>query len=155
MRPIRVTTTVPYPPERVYDFLDVMANHEPFTNHMLTDWEYSGPEQGIGSRAKVTATLGGRRERVEIEVIAAERPKTIVEQNVGAGGRRIATGTYILERTPDGGTAIAFEYAWKQAPLSERLAAPLVRSVLSSANQRALARLAEQLPQSLEAAPAG
>jgi hypothetical protein len=136
----------------VFDFLDVMANHEPFTNHMLKDWEYSGPERGIGSKARVKATLGGRAEEVEIEVIAAQRPRTIVEQNVGARGRRIATGTYTLEPTADGQTLIAFEYAWKQAPLSERLAAPLVRAILSSANQRALARLAEQLAQSLQPA---
>jgi hypothetical protein len=129
----------------VYDFLDVMANHEPFTNHMLQDWEYSGPTRGIGAKAKVRATLGGRSEPVEIEVIAAERPKTIVEQNVGAGGRRIATGTYTLEQLPNGETRIAFEYAWKQAPLSERLAAPLVRAILTAANKRAMARLAEHL----------
>ena len=85
MRPVRTTTTVPFPPEPVFDFLDVMANHEPFTNHMLKDWEYSGPERGIGSKAKVRATLGARSETVEIEVIAAERPRQIVEQNVGAG----------------------------------------------------------------------
>jgi hypothetical protein len=148
-----VTTAVPYPPERVYDFLDVMANHEPFTDHMLKDWVYSGPDRGIGAKAKVRATLGGRSEEVEMEVIAAERPKTIVEQNVGARGRRIATGTYTLEPLPSGGTLIAFEYAWKQAPVSERVAAPLVRAILSSANQRAMARLAEQLPKSLEPAP--
>src|SRR5690242_5529370 len=104
MRPVRVTTTVPYPSDRVYDFLDVMANHEPFTNHMLKDWEYSGPERGVGAKARVKASLGGRTEPVEIEVIAAERPRTIVEQNVSAGGRRIATGTYILEPTPSGET---------------------------------------------------
>ena len=149
MRPVRVTTAVPYPPERVYDFLDVMANHEPFTNHMLKDWEYIGPERGVGAKARVTATLGGRREPVEIEVIAAERPNMIGERNVGAGGRRVATGTYTLEPIAGGETLIAFEYAWKQAPLSERLAAPLVRAILSSANQRALARLTEQLPVSL------
>jgi hypothetical protein len=122
-----------------------MANHEPFTNHMLQDWEYSGPDRGIGARANVTAKLGGRSEPVEIEVIAAERPRMIVEQNVGAHGRRIATGTYTLEHLPSGDTRIAFEYAWKQAPLSERVAAPLVRAILSRANQRAMARLAEQL----------
>lgn len=147
MKPVRVTTTVPCPPERVYDFLDVIANHEPFTNHMLKDWEYSGPERGIGAKAKVTASLGGRSEAVEIEVIAAERPKTIVERNVGARGRRIATGTYTLQPTASGQTLIAFEYAWKQAPLGERITAPLVRAILSSANQRALMRLAEQLPE--------
>jgi uncharacterized protein YndB with AHSA1/START domain len=149
MKPVRVTTTVPYPPERVYDFLDVMANHEPFTNHVLKDWEYVGPERGIGAKARVRATLGGRSESVEIEVIAAERPNTIVEQNVGAGGRRIATGTYTLKPTASGETEIVFEYAWKQAPLSERVAGPLVRAILSSANRRALARLSEQLPAAL------
>jgi hypothetical protein len=133
----------------VYDFLDVMANHEPFTNHMLTDWEYSGPERGVGAKARVRATLGGRSEPVEIEVISGERPTPIVEQNVGAGGRRVATGTYTFEPTPSGETLIAFEYAWKRAPLSERIAAPLVRAILSSANQRAMARLAEELERSL------
>jgi hypothetical protein len=149
MRPIRVTTTVPYPPESVYDFLDVMAHHERFTNHMLEDWECSGPESGIGSKARVRATLGGRSEIVEIEVIAAERPNEIVEQNVSAGGRRVATGTYTLKPAAGGGTLVAFEYAWKEAPLGERLAAPLVRAMLRSANRRALARLAEQLPDAL------
>jgi carbon monoxide dehydrogenase subunit G len=144
---------VPYPPERVYDFLDVLTNHEPFTNHVLKDWECSGPERGIGSKAKVRATLGGRSEAVEIEVIAGERPKTIVEQNVGARGRRVATGTYTFEPLPSGGTRIAFEYAWKHAPLTERVAAQLVRAILTKANNRAMARLAEQLPASLEPAP--
>jgi hypothetical protein len=145
MKPVRVTTAVPYPPEPVYDFLDVLANHEPFTNHMLKDWEYSGPQRGIGAKAKVTAALGGRSEPVEIEVIAAERPKRIVEQNVGAGGRRVATGTYTLEQLRSGETLIAFEYAWRRAPLGERIAAPLVRAILASGNKRALARLTEQL----------
>ena len=145
MKPVRVTTDVPYPPEHVYDFLDVMANHEPFTNHMLRDWEYSGPERGIGSKAKVRVDAAGRSEAVEIEVIAGERPKTIVEQNLSAGGRRIATGTYTLERLPTGGTRIAFEYAWKQAPLADRAAAPIVRGILRRANKRALERLADEL----------
>jgi carbon monoxide dehydrogenase subunit G len=140
-----VTTDVPFPREDVYDFLDVMANHEPFTNHVMQDWEYSGPERGIGSKARVKVKAGGRTDTVDIEVVAAERPSTIVEQNVGAGGRRIANGTYILESLGGGSTRIVFEYAWQQAPLSERLASPVVRSVLRRANQRAMERLAEQL----------
>ena len=136
---------MPNPAEEVYDFLDVMANHEPFTDHMLQDWRYSGPDRGIGSKARVTVKAAGRSETVDIEVIAGERPHSIVEQNVGAGGRRIATGTYILESLPDGGTRIVFEYAWKQAPLGERLGAPLVRAILARGNRRALDRLAEQL----------
>jgi carbon monoxide dehydrogenase subunit G len=131
----------------VFDFLDVMSNHEPFTNHILKDWKYSGPDRGVGSKATVSVQAAGRSESVDIEVIAAERPRTIVEQNVGANGRRVATGTYTLDELPDGGTRIAFEYAWQRAPLSERLTAPLVRAILRRANERAMTRLAEQLAQ--------
>jgi hypothetical protein len=145
MKPVRVTTTVPQARAEVYEFLDVMANHEPFTNHLLHDWEYSGPERGIGAKARVRTTLANRTDVIDIEVIAAEAPATIVEQNIGAEGRRIATGTYTLQELPNGGTRIEFAYRWQQAPLAERLTAPLVRAVVRRANEQALSRLAEQL----------
>ena len=145
MRPVDVAIEVPFPREDVYDFLDVMANHEPFTNHVLRDWEYSGPERGVGSKASVKVKAGGRTDAVEIEVVSAQRPAKIVEQNVGAGGRRVANGTYTLQDLPGGGTRIEFKYAWQRAPLSERLASPLVRAMLRRANERAMGRLAEQL----------
>ena len=152
MRPVRVGIEVPQPIEVVFDFLDVMANHEPFTNHILTDWQYSGPERGIGARATVSASAGGRSETVEIEVVAARCPETIVERNVSAGGRRIGTGTYTLKCLPTAGTSVTFEYAWQQPLLTDRLAAPLIRRILARANQRAMHRLAEQLA-TLAAAP--
>ena len=145
MRPVRVTTEVPYPPEDVYDFLAVMSNHEPFTNHMLRDWEYSGPDRGVGSKAKVKVSAGGRTDAIEIEVVEAERPTRIVERNVGAGGHRVANGTYFLAGLASGGTRITFEYAWQKAPLTERLAAPLVRGILRRGNERAMQRLADRL----------
>jgi hypothetical protein len=117
MRPVNVSTEVQYPREEVYDFLDVMANHEPFTNHMLRDWRYSGPDRGVGSKARVTVTAGGRSEAVDIEVVSADPPTKIVERNIGAGGRRIGHGTYTLAELPGGGTRIAFEYSWQQATL--------------------------------------
>lgn len=145
MNPVQVTIDVPYPREDVYDFLDVMANHEPFTNHMMRDWEYGGPDRGVGSKAKVKVRAGGRTDIIEIEVVAAERPTRIVEQNIGAGGRRVANGTYVLADLPGGGTRITFEYAWQRAPLSERLASPLVRGILRRGNERSMRRLADQL----------
>ncbi|MGA2926848.1 MAG: SRPBCC family protein [Solirubrobacteraceae bacterium] len=145
MRPVQVTTEVPCPREQVYDFLDVMANHEQFTDHMLHDWQYSGPDRGIGAKAKVKFSAAGRTEAIEIEVVSAEHPAKIVEQNTGAGGRRVANGTYTLADLAGGGTRITFEYAWQHAPLSERLASPVVRAILRRANQRAIDRLAEQL----------
>ncbi len=145
MEPVRVTINVTQPIEEVYDFLDVMANHEPFTNHILKDWEYSGPDRGVGSKARVHVSAGGRTDTVDIEVVDAERPTRIVECNIGAGGKRVASGTYTLSALPDGGTHVQFEYSWQQIPLSERLMSPVVRGMLRRANERAMHRLAERL----------
>ncbi len=102
----------------------------------------------------MNASIAASTATAEIEVIAAEPPNTFVERNVSAGGRRIATETYRLEPLPSGGTRITFEYAWQQAPLGDRVAAPLVRAILTRGNPRAMARLAEQLA-SREAAAIG
>ncbi|MGZ4165556.1 MAG: SRPBCC family protein [Solirubrobacteraceae bacterium] len=145
MKPVTVSIDLPQSRQDVFDFLDVMANHEPFTDHILKDWEYSGPDRGVGSKARVHVSAAGRTDTVDIEVIDAERPARIVERNVGAGGKRVATGTYTLTDRPEGGTHVQFEYAWQQIPLSERVMAPVVRSMLRRANERAMARLAEQI----------
>ena len=145
MNPVRVTIDVPQPIEEVYDFLDVMANHEPFTDHILRDWEYSGPDRGVGSKARVHVSAAGRTDTVDIEVVDAERPTRIVERNIGAGGKRVATGTYTLSALPSGGTHIQFEYSWQQIPLSERAMSPVGRGMLRRANERAMERLAERL----------
>ncbi|MCH6158875.1 SRPBCC family protein [Streptomyces sp. M600PL45_2] len=142
MRPVVVHVDVDRPREEVYDFLDVLAAHEEFTDHMLREWECSGPSRGVGAKAQVTAVVAGRREGVAIEVVEAKRPLKIVERNTGAGGRRVAHGTYLLQELAGSGTRVFFEYAWRTAPASERLAAPVTRWLLRRANTRALRRLA-------------
>ena len=140
-----MSVDVPQAREVVFAFLDVLANHETFTNHVLVEWQYAGPDRVVGAKARVKVKLGGRTEWVDFEVVAAEPPTSIMERNVGARGRRVATGTYRLSPAPTGGTHIEFEYAWQQTPLSERLAAPLVRSMLRRTNERSMQRLKEQL----------
>lgn len=144
-RPVKVSIDVPQSRSDVFAHLDVMANHEPFTNHMLVDWSYAGPANGVGSRARVHSKAGGRKEPVDIEVVAAEAPVRIVERNVSAGGKRVGHGTYELAELPGGGTRVSFTYSWKRAPLPDRALAPLVRMVLRRGNERAMQRLAEQL----------
>jgi hypothetical protein len=143
MKPVQVSIDVPRAREDVYDFLDVLANHELFTGHMMRDWRYEGPPRGVGAKAKVTAVAAGRTDTLDIEVIEAERPARNVERNVGASGR-VMTGTYTLAGLPGGGTRITFESAWLRVPRSEALAAPLVRAVVRRGNKRAMERLAEQ-----------
>jgi hypothetical protein len=49
MKPVTVSIEVPQAREDVYDFLDVLANHESFTDHMLRDWRCAGPARGVGA----------------------------------------------------------------------------------------------------------
>jgi uncharacterized protein YndB with AHSA1/START domain len=145
MKPITVSVDVPQPRERVFAFLDVMRNHEAFNDHMLTDWSYAGPARGVGSRASVRAKVAGKTDSIQIETVASVPPARIVEHNVGAGGRRRASGTYFLEPLRGGGTRVRFEYAWREAPLSERMLAPVIRAVMRPPLRRTMQRLAEQL----------
>ncbi|MFD6023787.1 SRPBCC family protein [Streptomyces griseoluteus] len=152
MQPVTVSIDVPQTPEQVYGFLDVMAHHERFTDHYLTDWRYSGPPRGIGSCATVTAALSGTKTDVTIKVIEAEAPRRIVEHNVSAAGRRQAHGTYALEPLRTGGTHISFTYTWVRAPLADRLLAPVVRTTLRHANRAVMRRLATELARHVSAA---
>ncbi|MCX4728389.1 SRPBCC family protein [Streptomyces sp. NBC_01306] len=152
MKSVTVSIHVPQTPEQVYGFLDVMAHHERFTNHYLTDWRYSGPARGIGSCVTVTAALGGTKTDVTIEVVEADVPRRIVERNVSAAGRRVAHGTYAMEPLRTGGTHISFTYRWVHAPLADRLLAPAVRTMMRRANSVAMRRLATELAHHVPAA---
>jgi hypothetical protein len=100
MKPVMVSTDVPQQRAAVYDFLDVMSNHEQFTDHIMQDWHLDGPASGVGAKARVKVVAAGRTETVDIEVIEAERPVKTVERNIGAGGKRVGTGTYTLADLP-------------------------------------------------------
>jgi hypothetical protein len=145
VKPVTVSVEVPQSPEEVFDYIDVLANHESFTDHFLVDWETSGPERGVGAKARMRVKKPGPDDWLEMEVIASERPRRTVEQATGAKGRRVTQGTYELSALDGGGTSISFELAWLEAPASERLIAPITRAVARSANQKALRRLSERL----------
>jgi uncharacterized protein YndB with AHSA1/START domain len=147
MKPITVSTTVDQPREEVFAFLDVLANHESFTDHMLVDWSFSGPAAGVGARSRMRANLPGPKDWVELEVLSAEAPATSVEETVGAGGRRRTRGTYRLTELPTGGTRVEFELAFLAVPRRERLMMPLLRGWLRRGNEKAMRRLAHRLAQ--------
>jgi hypothetical protein len=153
-QPVTVTIDVPQPRTAVYDYLDVMANHEAFTDHMLTNWRVSGPATGIGSKAHVTTKAGGMTDEAVIEVFEAEPGRMIRERSIGAKGKRIAHGTYTLSDLPDGGTHIEFEFALQQVPAMERPLVPFIRKAVRKGNERAMERLAALLAQDGQAAKA-
>jgi uncharacterized protein YndB with AHSA1/START domain len=141
MKPISVTATVDRPREEVFAFLDALGNHEQFTDHFLRDWTLSGPAAGVGARARFHVHAGGRVEPVELEVVERTAPVRTVERTVGAKGRRVTRGTFTLEALPGGRTQVTFELVYERVPASERLASPLVRSIMRRENARALERL--------------
>ncbi|WP_037499144.1 SRPBCC family protein [Solirubrobacter soli] len=144
-QPVTVSIDVPQPRSAVYDHLDVMANHEAFTDHMLTNWRVSGPATGIGSKANVTTKMGAISDEAEIEVFEIDPGRMIRERSVGAKGKRIAHGTYTLSDLPNGGTHIEFEFALQKVPAMERPLVPLMRKMVRKGNERALERLAAVL----------
>ncbi|MGW4271297.1 SRPBCC family protein [Streptomyces seoulensis] len=148
MQPVTVSIGVPRTPEQIYEFLEVMAYHERFTDHYLSGWRCDGPARGVGSRATVTAVLAGARTEVTIETVEAEAPRRLVERNISAAGRRLAQGTYTIEPLGGGASRVTFTYAWRRAPLADRLLAPVVRTVMRRANRTALRRLAAELTRS-------
>jgi hypothetical protein len=148
-KPVTVSIDVPHDPEAVFDFLDVMSNHEPFNDHLMRDWRFSGPERGVGSRARVTTRALGVTDVIDIEVVDAEAPTRIVERNVAAKAGRTGEGTYQLVALPGGGTRVTFEYRWIVAPLIDRLTAPVARAYIRRNNVTAMRRLAEHLDRRL------
>lgn len=145
MKPVTVSATVTKPREEVFEFLDVLANHEGFMDHLFTKWSFSGPARGVGAKGRAKVVAPGSREYAEFEVVEAESPARIVEHAVSANGKRETRGTYRFEELPDGGTKISFELAWVAVPRSERLAPPLARTFMRRANGKAMRRLAKQL----------
>lgn len=145
MKPVTVSTSVDRPPAEVYEFLDRLANHEQFMDHWLVDWEFSGPRRGVGAKARARANTKGSQDWTEFELLEAEAPSRIVEEGVGAGGKRHTRGTYRLSGLPDGGTGIEFELEWIAAGRGERLIAPLSRAFVHRVNSKAMRRLAKLL----------
>jgi len=145
VKPVTVSVTIAKPVEEVYDFLDVLANHEAFLDHFLVDWKFSGPPRGVGAKAEARASAPMSQDWTDFEVVEAERPKRIVEEGVGLKGKRRTRGTYRLEALPDGDTEVSFELAWLEAARAESLIPPLTRAFVRRPNAKAMRRLAKLL----------
>jgi hypothetical protein len=151
MKPLTACVRIDQPREDVFSFLDVLANHAQFNDHMLVDWSFEGPAAGVGAKARMRANVPGEQ-WVQVEVLESVRPVRSVEETVGAHGKRRTRGTYTLDALPDGATEVHFQFEVLQAPLSERLAAPLIRAYMRRANTKAMRRLGQTLAHPAEPA---
>lgn len=137
MKPLSVSTTIARPRDEVFDFIAPLANHEQFTDHVLTNWRIDDD----GRRVTVDVKAPGQTQTVEIQALSEERPSTTVERTTALGGKRKTIGTYRLADAPGGGTHVEFEIAWEKTPLRDTLTAPLGRAWLKKVNQQSMERL--------------
>ena len=143
MKPVVSSVVVPQPREDVFAFLDALANHEQFIDHMLVDWTLSGPPSGVGARARLRTK--GSRSWADLEVLEVDAPRRSMEETVGAGGRRRTRGVYELEALPDGGTRVVFTFRFLAATALERALMPLLLRFVRRGNDTAMERLAALL----------
>jgi uncharacterized protein YndB with AHSA1/START domain len=148
VKPVTVTTTIARSPEDVFDYLDDLTNHAAFTDHFLVDWKFAGPARGRGAKGTARVNAPASQDWTEFEVVKTKRPQLIVEEGVGAKGKRRTRGTYYLSDRPGGGTDVAFKLEWLQAPRGERLITPLTRRFVHRTNGKSLRRLKKQLEKS-------
>jgi hypothetical protein len=133
------------PVREVYDFLADLSNHEAFLDHFLVKWSFSGPRKGLGAKAMARTDAPGSQDWTDFEIVEVEPPHLIVEEGVGAGGKRRTRGTYRLEELSDERTKVDFELEWLQASRAERLIPPLTRAFVRRPNAKAMRRLAKLL----------
>ncbi|MGE5745945.1 MAG: SRPBCC family protein [Solirubrobacterales bacterium] len=146
MKPVTVSVEVPNSTHEVYDYLDVLGNHEQFMDHFMVDWRLSGPRRGVGAKANVRVKATAEKDWTDIEVVEADSGRKLVEEAIGGSrGKRRTRGTYLLESLPDGGTRITFELEFLQLPTGERIMGPLNRAYVKRVNRKAMKRLAAQL----------
>lgn len=147
MKPVTVSVTVARPREEVFDFVDVLANHESYMDHMYVDWKFSGNRRGVGAKARARVNAPASREMADFTVVESERPLRTVEEGTSAHGKRQTRGTYRLEERGAGSTEVSFELVWLKAPRTERLIPPLTQAFLRRALGKGLKRMAKQLEQ--------
>jgi Polyketide cyclase / dehydrase and lipid transport len=145
MKPVTVSVTVARPREEVFEYVDVLANHETYMDHMFVDWKFSGPRRGVGATARARVEAPASREMIDFEVVESEAPLRTVEEATSAHGKRHTRGTYRLEETADGGTEVSFELAWLKTPRTERMVPPLTHAFLRRSLGKGLKRLAKEL----------
>jgi uncharacterized protein YndB with AHSA1/START domain len=145
MDAMSVSIVVDAPRERIFDYLQDIANHSEFTDHYLVDWHLTRVEsvgRGAGARFRVKAP-GNRFSWGDVTFAEVERPHKIVEVGRGGKNNRIRTlGVYELAPGASGTTRVRYTLETVPAKLSDRLMESLGgRSWLKRKNARSLRRL--------------
>ncbi len=155
MDPVSVSTVISAPRERVFDYLQDIANHPQFTDHYLVDWHLTRIDsvgRGAGARFRVKMP-GNRYHWADVTFVEVDRPHRIVEVGRAGKGNRVRTlGVYELTPGAGGTTRVQFTFETQPATRSDRLLESLgARAFIRRKNTRALRRLREIIEQDRDA----
>ena len=143
--PVTVSVEVTRPRQEVFEYVDVLANHERWLKRLYKDWSFEGPRRGVGAIAKAQVDAPSAREKVTFKVVESVAPERIVEEGESAHGKRETRGTYRFTELEGGGTRIEFELAWAKAPRTERIAPFVSRAFMHRALGKSMKTLAALL----------
>ncbi|HWX75621.1 MAG TPA: SRPBCC family protein [Solirubrobacteraceae bacterium] len=145
MDPVTVSTVISAPRERVFDYLQDIANHSEFTDHYLVDWHLTridsvGRGAGARFRLKMRANRFGWADVTFVEV---ERPHRIVEVGRAGKNNRIRTlGVYELAPGAAGTTRVSFTLQTEPHTFADRVLESLgTRGWMRRKGKRAMRRL--------------
>jgi uncharacterized membrane protein len=143
--PVTVSVEVGRPRQEVFDYVDVLANHERWMARLYKDWSFEGPRRGVGAIAKAQVDAPAAQEKVSFKVVESTAPERIVEEGESAHGKRETRGTYRFTELEGGRTRIDFELAWVKVPRTERIAPFVSRAFMGRALGKSLKTLAALL----------
>ncbi len=140
-----MSTVIGAPRERVFDYLQDIANHPEFTDHYLVDWHLTRENsvgRGAGARFRVSAP-GNRFSWGDVTFAEVDPPHRIVEVGRTGKANRIRTlGIYELSQGAGGTTRVRFTLQTEPSTLSDRLMESLGgRGWLRRKNTKAMRRL--------------
>jgi uncharacterized membrane protein len=143
--PVTVSVEVDRPLQEVFDYVDLLSNHEGWMSHLFKNWRFEGPRRGVGAIARAQVDAPAAQEKVSFEVVESVAPERIVEQGESAHGKRETRGTYTFTELEGGRTRIEFELAWVKAPRTERIAPFVSRAFMARSNGKGMKKLAALL----------
>lgn len=145
MAAMSTSIVIDAPRERVFEYLEDIANHPQFTDHYLVDWRLTREDsvgRGAGARFKIAAP-GFRFGWGDVTFAEVQAPRKIVEVGRSGKGNRIRTlGVYELADGVHGTTRVQFTLQTEPAMPSDRMMEALGgRAWLKRQNAKALRRL--------------
>jgi uncharacterized protein YndB with AHSA1/START domain len=124
MDPTTTSILIDAPRERVFDYLQDIANHAEFTDHHLVDWHLTRIDsvgRGAGAHFRVKGT-GNRFSWADVTFAEVDRPHRIVEVGrTGKANRIRLLGVYELSAASGGTTRVRFTLQTEPVTLSDRL----------------------------------